>query len=246
MWIVRHKLMAMAGGLTFLIVILLALVVFPLYQNATKLLAKIEVKSTELESITNKVSLLSKLDPNVLAERVSVLDSALPPRKDVLLYLASIEGLSKELGLTFGGLSLTPGDLNEASGSAKKVAKREVGLQSLETEIKMRGGEENVYVFLRSIENVLPLMQIKDIKVAILGGDQYSLTLTLGMLWAPNSTVDVKGQVTLFGQEEEKYFTQLSEFRKFDSISGSLAEQPSLAKDDLFAPFEASSPILLP
>lgn len=244
MWLIRHKMLATAGGITFFIVILLFTVIFPIYQNASSLLAKIDLKLTELESLTNKVSLLSKLDMNVLAERVTELDSALPPRKDVLLYLSSIDGLSKELGLSFGGLLLTPGELDEATGSAKKVASREVGLQSLETEIKVKGGEENIYTFLRSIERVLPLMQIKNIKVSILSSDQFSLALTLGMLWAPNSTVDVKGQVTLFGAEEEKYFNQLSEYRKYDLVQIEDIE-PNNLKKDLFAPTQVVEPVIL-
>lgn len=242
MWLRKHKTLAMAvgvGGVAFALVLGAA---WPIYQNTRLLLTKIKVKSNELESLTAKVAILSKLDANVLSERVKVLDSALPPRKDILLYLTSIDGLSRELGLTFGGLSLTPGDLTEASGSAKKTTKM-AGLQSLETEIKMRGGQESVYTFLRSIEEVLPLMQIKDIKVSVLGEDQYALALTLGMLWAEPASLDVKGAITLFGEQEERYFTQLSGYRRFEPITSSIPTTQE-GKTDLFTPF-AVEPIKL-
>jgi hypothetical protein len=233
-WINRHKslatavVIAMSGGL------LLIAAVWPIYNNARDILNKTKTKTSELQSLTAKVSILSKLDPVVLQDRVNVLDAALPPRKDVLLYLTAIEGLSRELGLTFGGLSLAPGEISEATDSAKKTIKA-TGLQSLETEIKMRGGQDSVYTFLRSIETVLPLMQIKDVKVSILGDDQYVLTLTLGMLWAEPATIDVRGPVTLFGAEEDKYFTQLSEYRRFETIG--IDQTMESAKADLFAPY---------
>ena len=219
-WINRHKTLVTAILTAAGALVLVFMAVIPVYENATTILAKLKTRTKDLESITNKVTIISKLDPTVLDDRVKVIDSALPPKKDVLLYLNSIDGLSKELNLTFGGLSLAPGDLTEATASAtKKVAGKPNSLQSLETDIKIRGGKDNVYTFLRTIEGVLPLMQIKDIKVTVLSQDQYALNLTLGMLWADPATVDVKGNVTLFGPDEDKYFTQLSEYRKYESIA---------------------------
>lgn len=243
MWINRHKTMATAIAFYALSFLLLFVAVIPIYRNASSLLGKIGTKSKELDAMTEKVSVLSQLDPNVLSDRVKVLDSALPPKKDILLYLNSIEGLSKELGLTFGGLSLSPGDITEATGSAKAeaptkrkvVAKTAAGLESLDTEIKMRGNQESIYAFLRTIEEVLPLMQIKDIKVSVLSDNQYSLALTLGMLWAQPVTASVKGPIALFGAEEDKYFTQLAGYRVFSAST--LIESETGSKQDLFAPF---------
>lgn len=233
MWLNRHKTLAMSIGIGFSALLLVFVAVVPIFQNARMILGKINTKSVELDNLTTKVSILSKLDQNVLKERVDVLDNALPPKKDVLLYLTSISGLSRELGLTFEGLSLSPGDLTEATGSAqKRVAKS--GLQSLETEIKMQGNQEGLYAFLRTIEGVLPLMQIKNVNVSVFGDDQYSLSVTLGMLWAEPATLDVNGSVTLFGTEEDKYFQQLSQYRRFDVAPTTVIEQN--INTDIFSP----------
>ncbi len=231
MWINRHKNLFIAGVFTLFSVLLIIGAAVPIYQNTNMLLSKVKAKRAELDALSNKVLLLSKLDPNILAERVAVLNSALPPRKDVLLYLSAIDGLSRELGLTFGGLSLVPGDVSEATGSAKKTTLAP-GVQSLETEIKMRGGQDSIYAFLRTIEEVLPLMEIKDIKVSVLSDDQYSLTLTLAMLWAEPETIDIKGQVSLFGEEEDRHFEQLLSYRKFVPIVSNSIN--SAIKLDLF------------
>ena len=233
MWLVRHKTLAMSIEIGFSAFLLVFVAMVPIFQNARMISGKIKTKSAELDSLTTKVSILSKLDQNVLEERVNVLDNALPPKKDVLLYLTSISGLSNELGLTFEGLSLSPGDLTEATGSGQKTVAKS-GLQSLETEIKIQGNQEGLYAFLRTIEGVLPLMQIKNVKVSILGDNQYSLSVTLGMLWAEPATLDVKGPVTLFGTEEDKYFQQLSEYRRFDVVQSTPIEQN--INTDIFSP----------
>ncbi len=232
MWINRHRTLVSAICVALVAIVLVTIGALPLYRSVREYTKKITIKSAELEKLTSRVEILSKLDANVLQERVNILDNALPVKKDVLLYLDSINGLSRELGLTFGGISLTPGELSEATGSAKKNTQMNQ-LQSLETEVKMRGGQENVYAFLGTIEKVLPLMQIKNIKVSILGEDQYALTLNLGMLWAEQAAPDLKGQVTLFGDEEEKYFNQLAEYRRFEQMIYSPI--PSEPKGDLFA-----------
>lgn len=248
MWFNRHKTMATAIGIFFACVVLLFTAVLPIYRNASGLLTKINTKSKELDLMTEKVTVLSQLDPNVLSERVKTLDSALPPKKDILLYLNSIDGLSKELGLTFGGISLSPGEITESTASAspatpakKKAVAKVAGLDSLDTEIKVKGDQTSIYAFLRTIEEVLPLMQIKNIKVGVVGANQYSLTLTLGMLWSEPLTTNLKGTVSLFGEEENKYFNQLASYRTFNSQMAAPSE--TSGKTDLFAPFSLSVPV---
>lgn len=239
MWLHRHRTLVTAG-LVFAVTFMLVFVaIIPIYQNTNTLLLKITAKTTEKNELVNKVSVLSKLDPPTVAARVAVLNAALPPKKDVLLYLSAVDGLSRELGLTFGGLSLSPGELN-ASGSAKKTVTTS-GLQTLETDIKIQGGKENIYTFLRTIEQVLPLMQVKDIKVTVLADQQYILSVTLGMLWADPQTTAVKGVITLFGGEEEKYFTELSQYRKFIGVLPATQDTGSAKNSDLFTPFTLES-----
>lgn len=237
MWYKTHDLLIKALGLAFVAVMLVFIAILPIYQNANKVLAKIKTKNKELETISNKVAILSKLDKNILSERVATIDAAIPPKKDVLLYLTSIDGLSRELGLTLGGISLQPGTVSEEMDTEKSIENTK-GLQSLETDIKIQGGRENIYTFLRTIENVLPLMQIKDIKVDSGEGDRFSLSLTLGMLWASPEVSAVTGAVTLFGEEEDRYFTQLAGFRRFEKLPPTSMPSTGEIKKDLFAPSE--------
>ncbi len=233
-WLTKHRNLGMAIGIASATLLLLLLAIMPLYQNTTALFAQIKARTTERDALSTKVSLMSQLDVNVLASRVQTLDQALPPRKDVLTYLVAIDGLSKQLGLSFGGISLAPGDVS--TGSAGTKGATTAGLQSLDTDIRISGGADSVYTFLRTIEQVLPLMQIKNVKVAVSQDLQYQLSLTLGMLWAPPQTADVKGPVTLFTDQEQQYFTQLSQYTSFSNTASNLMSGTT-GKQDVFAPF---------
>lgn len=215
-------------------------VIIPTIRKASEIGGKIRVRSAEEKELVDKVSILSSIDQDLLTSRVEILDLALPPRKDVVLYLSTIDGLSKELGLSFAGISLSPGDVTEASESGEiKAAKaaQKKGLQTLETQIKVDGSKERIYEFLRALENSFPLMQVKEVKVSAAGNDDgYSLSLQLGMLWAPREVGEVKGQVSLFTPEEESYFQQLSRNRRYSSPSFEAGGVNTLGKSDLFSP----------
>lgn len=234
--------MSRAILLVSLAVLVLFLVVLPSLSVSGSLADKLTNRRKEQESLEEKVRVLGSLDLQLLNQRLEVLDRALPPRKDVVLYLSTVDGLSRELELSFTGLSLAPGDVTEASESAKaesgKPRRTELakGVQTLETEIKVNGRQERIYEFLRTIENSAPLMQVKDVKVAPIGSEgDYALTLRLGMLWAAKDVGEIRGAVTLFTDKEEKYFAQLTTLRSFQVLENLAALAQGLGKEDLFA-----------
>lgn len=238
---VRHSTLIKAGAIALVGVTMLLAGIIPLISRTSELSKQIESRQKEEVEITGRVAVLSGLDREVLKKRVETLDYALPPRKDVLLYLSAIDGLSRELGLTFSGISLSPGEVTEASPGATpektKIADTVPGVHTLETEIKITGNQDNLYSFLRLVEQSLPLMQVRDVKVTKTGEANYILALRLGMLWANGDLTTVKGAITLFNDREEKYFQQLSSYRRFNSV---IAETDGVTagKSDLFSPME--------
>ena len=241
---VRHAYLFKAGLLGFFAVLILLGVLIPMLGRIGTLNTKLKSKTKEAEELTNKVAILTNLDPSILDKRVVTIDSALPPKKDVLLYLSTIDGLSRELELSFNGISLSPGDVTSAtvSASARKQHVDVVpGVHSLETQIKISGERESVYAFLRTIEQSLPLMEIKDVKVSVSNDQIYSLSLTLGMLWAGGDVSSVKGTISIFDDQEERYFTELESYRKFEGLT--FEDIPTdLGKSDLFAPNTIEEP----
>lgn len=243
-WVRKHEFLAKAiacGGISLLA---FTMGIIPSWQKIGELNGKIESRKKEERALTEKVRVLSNLNLQLLEERLEIIDKSLPPKKDVVLYLSTVDGLSRELGLSFAGLSLSPGDVTEATESAGQTRKSKVqlvdGVETLETEIKINGGKESIYEFLKTLENTRPLMQVKDVAVSPVGtggSDSYSLNLRLAMLWAARNVQDVKGAVTLFSDKEEEYFTQLSLLRSFDTqYLLQLENDDGLGKFDLFSP----------
>jgi len=233
-YIIRHQLMVKVAGIILFTVILVFVAIVPLMSSISQNSRSIATRDKERVALVDKVTLLSQLDLQVLDDRLRILDTALPPRKDIVAYLAAIDGLSKELGLTFGGLSISPGEVTDKP--EETVKKTVSGLQTLDTTIKVKGSQESIYTFLRSVEQTLPLMQIKDVKVAGAGEGAYSLSLSMGMLWAPAGSADVKGALTLFNEDEEAYFQTLSGYRSYKAdIFDSATTNIDSGRTDLFA-----------
>lgn len=238
LWLIRHAYGLRAGLVCLISLGILYFVGWPVFVHMKGIQNQIETKTKEESDLTNKISLLSGLDQEILRERMVLINKALPPNKDVVLYLSTIDGLSKELGLVFNSIKIMPGDVTTIpeGDSVTKTKKRLVpaGLSSLETTIKVSGSKDNIYSFLRMVEESLPLMQIKDIKISVLGENQFSLSLQLGMLWASFDPKTVNGTITLFDQQEEGYFQRLTTYPQYTNDLGIDASTGELGKTNIF------------
>lgn len=217
--LIRHQIAVKAGGVVFSGLMVLAIGLWPLLQSSGALLKKIESRSKEEAQLSKKVSILSQIDQSVLKERTKVIKSALPETKDVIAYLGAVDGLSKELGLSFGGITVAPGDVSGESqkktSGRSKATRKVAALNVLDTDIKITGTRDGIYAFLRQVEQTLPLMQVSDVVVTKIEEDLFSMSLSLGMLWAPTPEMDLKGAISLFTEKEEVYFQKLNVFRTY-------------------------------
>lgn len=238
--LIRHQIAvkALGVGVSSLLILLIGLI--PLFRSAGNLLKKIDTRSNEAESLSRKVAILSQIDQQVLKERTKIIKAALPETKDIIAYLGAVDGLSKELGLSFGGITVSPGDVSgepQKSGTNKgKSARKVASLNVLDTEIKITGTRDGIYAFLRQVEQTLPLMQVSDVVVNRLENDLYTMSLSLGMLWAPTPTIDLKGAINLFTEKEESYFQKLNMFRAYQGSASTGNESGALneTRQDLF------------
>lgn len=235
-FLIRHQMMARAIMVVAATILLGVVGLIPLLSSAGTTLKKIQTRQKEEAALSQKVSLLSQIDQDVLKDRARVIKAALPENKDVIVYLAAVDGLSKELGLTFGGITVSPGEVS-GSGAATRVKgkSKTVGtLQVLDTQVKITGSKDGIYAFLRQVEQTMPLMQVADVSVTNIGVDQYTLSLNLGMLWAPVGESDLKGAISLFSEQEEGYFQKLATFRSYRANTTATNESGIIGKQDLF------------
>lgn len=237
--LIRHQVAVKAIGVAMATLVILLVGLWPLIRSAGTLLKKIETRGKEEELLSKKVAVLSQIDQQILKERTKVIKAALPEKKDVIAYLGAVDGMSKELGLSFGGITVVPGDVSgesqKTNGVRSKNTRKVALLNVLDTNIKITGTRDGIYAFLRQVEQTLPLMQVTDVMVTKLEDDLYSMTLSLGMLWSPTPSMDLKGAISLFTEQEEKYFQKLNVFRTY---TGSNSSETTLLNDgriDLFS-----------
>lgn len=236
--LIRHQIAVKALGVVAAILVVLLVGLWPLFKSAGTLLRKIETRSKEEESLSKKVAILSQIDQQVLKERTKVIKAALPETKDVIAYLGAVDGLSKELGLSFGGITVAPGDVSgesQKTSSGRTKSTRKVALLNvLDTDIKITGTRDGIYAFLRQVEQTLPLMQVSDVVVTKLEEDLYAMSLSLGMLWAPTPSIDLKGAISLFTEKEEGYFQKLNGFKAYSGSSIAESGVVNEGRIDLF------------
>lgn len=244
--LIRHEMAVRAAGVAVATLLLILVGLIPLFGSASSQLNKIETRDKELTLLEQKVAVLSQIDQEVLKQRTQVIKAALPENKDVIAYLSAIDGLSRELGLSFGGITVSPGEVSGNSNAApargsRASRQRQVSqLNVLDTDIKITGSRDGIYAFLRQVEQTLPLMQITNVVVDNVQPDLYSMTLSLGMLWSPSVEGDLKGKIELFTESEEQYFQRLSGFRTYrantagiiDSATGQETIKPNLFEQD--------------
>lgn len=237
----KHTDLAKAVLLYFASVLIIIIAVIPIFNNANSARRELVADKKTLDDVTNKVVILTGLDSVVLDSRLSELNRILPARKDIVSYLVTLDGLSRDLDLSLGSISLTPGDVSDASHSAETSdgSRRVASLSVIESEVSIDGDEDDIYEFLRNIEEVAPLMQVKDTSVTRVD-ELFTLKLRLGMLYSEEGvSSDLKGVVSIFTPEEERLFEQIQRLRRY-SLEGepALESAEGVGIDSLFIPLE--------
>ncbi len=231
----KHAIVVRGVALILASILVAILISYPLLRAASMAQQDLQTKSAKADALSNEAVFLTGIDKEVLAQRLHILDLTLPPGKDVLLYLATIDGLSRELGLSFKGIQLAPGELATASAKAKSTT-NVAGVRTLDTQLTIAGNYQSIFSFLRAIEDTAPLMRVKDVKVSRTSGDSFNLSLMLEMLYADVASAEVvKGKSVLFDDTEEALMTQLSQLRTY-AESASPSGVINIGKSDLFTP----------
>lgn len=240
--LIRHQMVVRAAGVTVAAVLVILIGLMPLFRSASTLLGKIDTRNKELTLLTQKVAVLSQIDQEVLKQRTQVIKRALPENKDVIAYLSAVDGLSRELGLSFGGITVAPGEVSGTTttptrGSRASRQRQVSQLNVLDTDIKITGNRDGIYAFLRQVEQTLPLMQVTNVTVDNIQDDLFSMTLSLGMLWSPSVESDLRGKIELFTESEEQYFQRLNVFRTYSANTAGIVDEQTgeaVIKPNLF------------
>ncbi len=100
------------------ITIVLGIVFFgPTASNLRKQLSINKQQKTELNNLEKKLQILEGIDKNLITDRVKKMEIVFPSDKPIVELLSNLSQLSAKHGLSFGGVSLSPGSLTDEKKS---------------------------------------------------------------------------------------------------------------------------------
>lgn len=197
--------------------------VFFALPRVTALLAlrqELAVEKEKLACLTEKISILERLNESQLEQRVLLTERALPSRKAIAEILSAVSALTNETGVTLTEFNISPG--------------RWVS-EELETIICYLGvsGEdyERLESFIKALHQTLPVVRVIGFNIerdeAILEVETYSSPLpkSLGLFDTP---------LPQLSSAEEKAYQEVVGFQSFSEEN--LAPLP-VGKEDLFGGF---------
>ena len=220
------------------LVLILILVIRPLAAKLSANLAARNQLTKRMDSLQNKLNTLEGIDTVLIEDRVKDMEAVFPSVKPIVPLMASLSQLASNQGLTFGGLSLSPGSLSQASASKDKKSAA-TGLNDLSFGFQIGGSFDEISQFLHSLENTAPLMKIEEVGLTIktnpLPGREETMVVAdikvAAYYQAPPKTIGKIDQpVKLLTRSEEALLNQLVSFKKLPQV----IPQTSAGKENLF------------
>lgn len=217
-------------GLIVASLVLIVVVFGPVMNKLRERVAAKKLLEKQLVGLNEKLSVLSGVDSILINERVIKMERVFPSRKPVVELMASLSSLSAERGLSFGGVTLSPGDLSGKEESAKLKSKKVTvnpELRDLKFGFEIGGDFEAISDFLKDLEGVAPLMKIDKVSLAIKTNPLFERTKTLvvasidvsAYYQAPPSKLGkVSKSVALLTRKDEILLNKLIGFKTFEAV----------------------------
>ncbi|MCL5017103.1 MAG: hypothetical protein M1155_00345 [Patescibacteria group bacterium] len=153
--LLKHNVFYLAG------IIVLAIVLFFLFNNVQDSVSKIKVERAALIAKSSALSSLASLrgDFEKAKPYLTLLENILPPRDQLLIFSNELEGLAKQNNLGFG---FTYGEEKQSSGNVPG---------SLAFKISLTGSYSGITNFLKSLETERYFIDIVNVDESRKGDD---------------------------------------------------------------------------
>jgi Tfp pilus assembly protein PilO len=218
------------------------MLVFLLRPAAAKLIERLQTKrqlEKRLSQLETKFEVLSGIDSILIDNRVRQMEAVFPSEKPIVELMGSLSQLALENGLTFGGITLSPGSLSQEESKTKNKKANPEGLFDLRFGFQVGGDFDKISQFLAALENTSPLMKIESVGMSIKTNPLFEREATLvvaeievlAYYQAPPKTLgSVDKPVKLLSKNEELLLNKLVGFRTFPFV---IPQAPS-GKENLF------------
>lgn len=145
-------------------------VVIPQVQRIYVRLQEIKATETTLAEKRSYLQGLESLNEAEIARANTVLSVALPQEKPVLPLLFSVDRLATTAQVSLSNFQISPGLLGSSSATLdtanSSLSSISPGLASLPLQMDVAGAFENLSTFFKSLDGVVPFIQINSIQFA--------------------------------------------------------------------------------
>jgi Tfp pilus assembly protein PilO len=218
----RRRYMTVSVISWVIIAILAIAVVVPAVQQIVTQMQSINEVEMKIAQQQTKVDGLEKLNGAEIDQANTVLEGALPREKPVLPLLYSLDRLAVGAQVSVSNFQISPGLLGTESG---KLDTGTVGnsispnISALPLKMNVAGGFENLSAFFKSLDNVVPFIQVNSIKFQSADTDkkpatasaQYRADVDLSSLYLKQSpSGELTGNVAPLNEGDKALLDKLS------------------------------------
>lgn len=213
------------------LILILIIFIRPMAAKLSDNLAKRKQLVQTAKQLEAKAATLNGIDAPLIDQRVRQMETVFPSIKPIVPLMASLSQLAGQNGLSFGGVSLSPGTLSQEKAAG--------GLSDLSFEFQVGGDFDKITQFMRGLENTAPLMKIESVGLTIKTNPIFNrletvvtadIKVSAYYQLPPTSLGSIEKPVKLLSRNEEALLNQLVAFKTYPEI---LPLSP-LGKENLF------------
>lgn len=171
----------------------------------------------DLSVLLTKQTVLEGIDRTLVSERVNKMELVFPSDKPIVQLLSTLSQLSKNHNLSFGGVTLRPGSLQET----------DTNLNDLKFGFEVGGNFEEVLAFMKDLERAAPLMKIDKVGLKIKSNPFFTQELTMVIASidvsayfqpAPKTLGTIFKPIALLSRDDEAVLSTLFTFTQFPTV----------------------------
>lgn len=171
--------------------------------------SSLDQEQARLEKIKRKLNELRTINQNDLSQRTDLSLQAVPPEKNFLDLLSNLEKAANKNNLAVESFQVIPGSLNVTQQG------------KLSLKMSIAGSLENVKNFLVSAENILPIVDMKVVKIGIEKDIATTeVNLDLSFLPLPKTLGNIDSPLPRLTADEENALSKLSGFEYIQNDLG--------------------------
>jgi len=206
-----------------IIIILILLLVRPMI---LKVIASYKVQGQllgQVNKLESKLSALAGIDAVLINDRVVKMEAVFPSEKPVVALMSNLAQLAEEHNLKFGGISLSPGSLQQED----KDKSGNSGLHDLKFGFQISGDFDRISKFMQNLENTAPLMKIEEVGLSIKTNPLFERSVTMVVAdikvaayyqSPPESIGTIDRPIKLLSRSEESLLNKLVNFRTYPQV----------------------------